>query len=686
MSIRKTTQLSIFITFFLSISVFAQYVQTEKQDDNSYNVKISGVEIIEIYDFEVDGPVFTVGNIPAKINLLATKPNGNIDSTIIGYFLFDFNNKQFPVEFKFGKGEVKIEIDEDKTISIKASDTDRIKTVKVRHIPFWMSIIPPLIAIIVALLFKEVLSALFLGLFSGTLIMHGFSPKEIIPAVLEVLDKYIIHSLTDEGHISVLVFSMLIGGMVAVISKNGGMAGIVEKLSNYAKTKKSAQMTTWFLGIAIFFDDYANTLVVGNTMRPVTDRFKISREKLAYLVDSTAAPVASIAFVTTWIGAELGYIKDAVSTLNIKEGAYSLFINSLQYSFYPVFTLVFMFFLIYLGKDFGAMLVAENKAKDQSLSDNIPDKNEQLEALNPVEGIKLNWLNAFIPVIIVIVGTIISLLITGFDSSYGKLAEAKISLINNEWSTIWTKVYLLEGNEELGFFKKLGIIIGNSDSYKALLWSSLCGVFVAIILTISQRIMNLHTTIETLLTGFKTMFSALMILVLAWSLSAVTKDLHTAEFLTSIFSDSVSPIYMPVITFILAAAISFATGSSWGTMAILYPLILPATWSLCQQAGMSETESLSIFYHVISVVLAGSVFGDHCSPISDTTILSSMASGCNHLSHVKTQMPYALTVGGLSIFTSLVLINIGIPWYLCYGIGILLLLLIVKYFGKESTN
>jgi Na+/H+ antiporter NhaC len=677
--------------FLTSIFLFtilfgnAQYITTEKQDDNSYDVSISPVEIIEIYDFDVDGPVFTVGNIPAKINLVAKKPNGSIDSTVIGYFLFDFNNKQFPVEFKFGKGEIKVELDEDKTISIKPSDTNASKTIKVRHIPFWLSIVPPLIAIIVALLFKEVLSALFLGLFSGTLIMHGFSIKEIMSALLEVLDKYIIHSLTDEGHISVLVFSMMIGGMVAIISKNGGMAGIVEKLSNYAKTKKSAQMTTWFLGIAIFFDDYANTLVVGNTMRPVTDRFKISREKLAYIVDSTAAPVASIAFVTTWIGAELGYIKDAISELNIKEGAYSLFINSLQYSFYPIFTLVFMFFLIYLGKDFGAMFTAEKNAeKGDNATSTTPDKNEQLEALNPVEGIKFNWLNAFIPVIVVIAGTIISLLITGFDSSYGKLMEAKVSLINNEWASIWNKIYLLEGNEELGFFKKLGIVIGNSDSYKALLWSSLCGVFVAILLTLSQKIMSLHQTIETLLTGFKTMFSALMILVLAWSLSAVTKDLHTAEFLTSVFSDSVSPMFMPVITFVLAAAISFATGSSWGTMAILYPLILPATWNLCQQAGMSPEDSMSIFYHVISVVLAGSVFGDHCSPISDTTILSSMASGCNHLSHVKTQLPYALTVGALSIVTSLIFVNI-LPWYLCYILGFIFLFAIVKYFGKQTA-
>lgn len=678
------------LTWMYAITATAQ-VQAEQPSDKEIRISVP-VDIVRIHDFELSAPDFTVGTIPADVTIKAINQAGQPDTVMNGVFLFDINGTQLQIDFKNGVGVQQVRIDNDYEISVKPTDGTVVKKVRIKYIPFWLSIIPPIIAILMALIFKEVISALFLGIFSGALIIHGFGPSNWIPAALDVIDKYIVNALTDSGHISVIIFSMMIGGMVAVISRNGGMTGIVNKLSIYAKGPKSAQIITWFLGIAIFFDDYANTLIVGNTMRPVTDRFRISREKLSYLVDSTAAPVAAIAFVTTWIGAELGYIKDAVSGLNINEGAYSLFINSLQYAYYPIFTIIFMYLLIHFNRDFGTMLKAENRARktgklnaegDEKISN---EEAAQLNALNPIEGIQHRWLNAFVPVMVVVVGTIVSLLITGFDSSYQKLLELKVPVSTDSWGTVWSNLQFLDETQQAGFFKKLGIVIGNSDSYKSLLWSSLSGAFLALLLTISQGIMNLHQSIETLLAGFKTMLSALLILVMAWSLSDVTKDLHTADFLTSVFSNNVSPGYMPAITFVLAAAISFATGSSWGTMAILYPLILPATWTLCRESGMSEAESLNIFYHVISVVLAGSVFGDHCSPISDTTILSSMASGCNHIAHVNTQLPYAITVGLLSIFCSLVLVNIGIPWYIIYLIGIVLMILIVKFVGKEIDN
>ncbi|WP_114777571.1 Na+/H+ antiporter NhaC family protein [Botryobacter ruber] len=535
----------------------------------------------------------------------------------------------------------------------------------IREFPMWLSLLPPLLAIVLALLFREVLLALFAGIWVGGFVIYGLSFTSLFTGLLAVADTYLVGALSDVDHVSVIIFSMLIGGMVAIISRNGGMAGVVNLLSRYARSAKSSQFVTWLLGIAIFFDDYANTLIVGNTMRPVTDRHYISREKLAYIVDSTAAPVAAIAFVTTWVGAELGYIKDAASTLGIAEGAYSLFFNSLQYAYYPVLTLVFMLLLILMNRDFGLMHTAETRARTTGAVSAVTKKQEgtqqELAAFSAIDPDRTRAVNALLPVLVVILGTVAGLVYTGYDAA--------------TWAS-----------PDMGFFRKLSITIGNSNSYTALIWASLAGVLVAVVLTISQRIMSVYDTMESLVTGFKTMLPAILILVLAWSLATVTKELYTAEYLTSLFSGNVSPHFMPEITFFLAAVIAFSTGSSWGTMAILYPLMLPAAWYVCQSEGMPLDETMPIIYNVISVVLAGSVFGDHCSPISDTTILSSLASGCNHIDHVKTQLPYAITVALVANVACTNLSSWGVHWFLVYLLGAALLWLIVRLVGRPVAT
>ncbi|ARS37934.1 sodium:proton antiporter [Pontibacter actiniarum] len=536
----------------------------------------------------------------------------------------------------------------------------------VREFPMWLSILPPLIAIVLALIFREVLLALFAGIWVGGFVIYGLSFKSFFTGLLAVGDTYLMEALTDGDHVSVIIFSMLIGGMVAIISKNGGMAGVVNLLSRYARSAKSSQVVTWVLGVAIFFDDYANTLIVGNTMRPVTDGHRVSREKLAYIVDSTAAPVAAIAFVTTWIGAELGYIKDAAISLGIEEGAYSMFFHSLEYAYYPVLTLTFMLMLILMNRDFGSMHKAEVRARttgavtSASLDEAGQEKQQQeMAEFEPIDPTRTRALNALLPVLTVIAGTVVGLLYTGYAPE------------------VWA-------DTNFGVLRKLSITIGNSNSYTALIWASLSGVIVAIALTVSQRIMSLTATMESLVVGFKTMLPAILILVLAWSLAAVTQELYTAEYLTSLFSGNISPHFLPEITFFLAAIIAFSTGSSWGTMAILYPLMLPAAWYVCQQQGFSLDETMPIIYNVISVVLAGSVFGDHCSPISDTTILSSLASGCNHIDHVKTQLPYAVTVALVANLVCTNLSSWGVHWLLVYLIGGVILWGFIKAFGKKN--
>jgi len=569
---------------------------------------------------------------------------------------------------------------------------ENTQALSVKNIPLWLSILPPLLAIIIALIFKEVIIALFIGIWSGAFIAGGFSLASLgglISSFFKVLTTYIVGALADPDHLSVILFSLLIGGMVALISKNGGMQGVVNSLSKYARSPRSAQFITWLMGIAIFFDDYANTLIVGNTMRSVTDKFKISREKLAYIVDSTAAPVSAIAFITTWIGAELGYIDDGIAKIGLEMEVtpYAIFLSSLKYSFYPILTIIFILIIVYQKKDFGPMHKAEMRARTtgrvSSASKDNPDEPD-MEDLTPVSGAKMKPLHAIIPVASVIIVTVLGLLITGFDS----LRSALYALDNGNnyqaWGAIWSDMNLL-GNKDAGFVEKLGTIIGSSNSYVALLWSSLTGVILALIISTATKTMKLIDATHWMVTGFKTMLPALMILTLAWALAITTDQLHTADYISEALEGNISPVLLPAIIFIMAAFIAFSTGSSWSTMAILYPIAIPTAYAVCNAAGYPEAISYEILLAVISTVLAASVLGDHVSPISDTTILSSLASDCNHLDHVKTQMPYSLLVGFFSILGMTAAILLGGGFFICFFMFVLCILalfFIVKVIGK----
>jgi Na+/H+ antiporter NhaC len=520
--------------------------------------------------------------------------------------------------------------------------------------PLWMSILPPLVAIVMALLIKEVISSLFVGILTGTFLMAlygGASPASALGGgLLRVVDTYVVGSLFDADHVMIIVFTLIIGGMVRIITANGGMQGVVNWLSRRARGPRSGQLMTFFMDLCIFFDDYSNTLVVGNTMRPIADKLKVSREKLAYIVDSTSAPVVAVAFVTTWIGAELSYIQDGIRAIGLEASAYSVFFHSLAYSFYPFLTLGFVLMIIFSGREFGPMLTAERKARQASFT--------ETEMTNSVAK-PAYIMDALIPLAVLIFGTIIGLIVTGYDA------------------TVWNEA-------GRGFFSKLSATIGAANSYKALLWASLASLLTAIVVTLLRGSMEFGKVMEEMVEGFKSMFNAVLILTMAWSIALVTKDMHTAEFVSQLLVRwSLSPMVVPVLTFALAALIGFSTGTSWGTMAILYPLILPSSWLLCQEQGLSVEASMPLFYNVVASVLAGSVMGDHCSPISDTTIMSSLASSCNHLQHVRTQMPYALTVGGVALLLGVLPTALGLPSWAAFLMAFVVLGLIVRLVGKK---
>jgi len=626
--------------YFIAFSPFAQSAQPGKN------------RLSECPELEIILPGIIVQNVETNVGLKILPGQADInDSERVPVLI-----NGVPAELLFieGKASFSYKFRDPETPTVKIDELFAVKDV--RPIPLWLSILPPLFAIAMAMIFREVISALFVGLFTGTLIIWFFRDVGLLQtffnALLMIIDTYIPEAILNRGHVSIIIFSMLIGAMVNLITRNGGMKGIVNIISRFASTPRSGQFAAWLLGIAIFFDDYANTLVVGNTMRPLTDRFRTSREKLAYIVDSTAAPVAAIAFVTTWIGVQLSYISDGIRTLNLNESPYQVFINSLQYAFYPFLTIAFVGMIIYKQRDFGPMFKAEIKARKQNAEKFITTQQEENITGKP------RWFNAAIPVIVLIGGTIAGLVITGLEIA--------------NWDT------------SFGFSRNLSKIIGQSDSYRALLWSSLAGTLTAIILTLSQRLLTLKASIESLIEGFKTMLAAIVILVMAWSIALITKHLHTADFVFHILTHlQVSPYMIPAITFLFAAGVSFSTGTSWGTMAILYPLILPASWMICQANQMEYAESLAIFYNVVSCVLAGSVLGDHVSPISDTTILSSLASSCNHIEHVRTQMPYALVVGFVAVLLGTIPSAYGVPFYINYLVALLALLGVIRLFGKK---
>ncbi len=522
-----------------------------------------------------------------------------------------------------------------------------------RLLPGWMSIVPPILAIILALFLRQVLVALTAGIVIGAFFIYDYN---FLYAILRFVDTIMIDTMVNRDNSMIIVFTLLFGGVIGIISRNGGTLGISNLVTKLAKTSRSGMLSSWLMGMFIFFDDYANTLIIGNMMRPITDKLKISREKLAYLVDSTSAPVASIFIISSWIGFELGLIATGLRSVNSDINTYELLLQTIPYRFYPIAALFFVFLIAYMQRDFGPMYKAEVRARKTGVlfenaseisnldDDHLFEKHE-----------KAKWFNGVIPIAVILFGTILGLVYTG--------------IINLEAKEI----------SSYGFRE----IIVNSDSFLALMWAGFAASIVAILMTVYQKILSLNDVINAWTKGVQSMLFACIILVFAWAISDVTEILKTADYLISILSDSIDPRLLPVLVFLVCAAISFSTGTSWGTMAIVMPIVIPLSFKLAELNSIDFNSDVTILAGVVSSVLAGSVFGDHCSPIADTTILSSMASKCNHVDHVKTQLPYALVVGAVSMILGDLATAYGLPTYVAILLIFTSLYFIIRFFGKK---
>lgn len=524
----------------------------------------------------------------------------------------------------------------------------------VNVIPGILSIIPPLLAIALALIFRQVIISLILGIYSGALFIYGFNP---LTALLRLVDTYIIESVSDVSHTQIIVFTLLFGGVIGLISRSGGTTGIANSLSKFARTRKSGMLTAWLSGLIIFFDDYANALVVGNLMRPITDKLKISREKLSFIVDATSAPVASIFIVSSWIGYEVGLIQDGLNTIGSSLNGYSVFLDTIIFRFYPLAMLFFVFLIAITKRDFGSMLKAEQRAVLEGRVSSYSFTNAEFAEKSELFGNedKAKWYNGVIPILVLIFVTVIGLIFTGIDS----LREQGIS------------DYVIRD------------IISNSNSYLALLWGSFSSCVVAGLMILIQKILTLRETVDAWFAGIRSMFLAVLILTLAWSIGAVTSEIRTADYIISLISDSIDPRFLPVIVFAVCGLTSFATGTSWGTMAIMFPIVIPLSAAITGMNNYSPEDTHLILVGVVSSVLAGCVWGDHCSPISDTTILSSMASGCDHIDHVRTQLTYAITVGIVTMLIGDILTAFGLSPVIALLLIASVLVLIIYVFGKK---
>ena len=501
----------------------------------------------------------------------------------------------------------------------------------------FLSLLPPLVAITLCFITKRVLASLFIGVWVGATILIGWNP---IGGVTKTLG-YIVENAADSWNATILLFDFVVGGLIGLIYLSGGAQAFVKSVTKKVKTARDGQFAAWLFGLVIFFDDYSNTAVVGNAFRAVSDKLRMSREKFSYIVDSTAAPVASIALISTWIGYEVGLIGDAIEGTSVTMTPYTIVLQSIPFRFYSIFAIILVLAIALSGRDYGPMLKAEYRARTTGkvFADGATPLSGGSE-LKVLEGVPQKTVNMVVPIIVLVVVSIFGMWWTGGGTSAESFTAA----------------------------------ISDADAMTALLWGAMFAVIVAILMYKAQGIGTLADMMDAFIDGAKMMLLANLVLLSAWSIGSVCAEIGTAPYVVEAARRVVSPVLVPMVIFLICNLISFATGTSWGTMAIAMPIAVPLALSLGVPLPLA-----------ISAVLTGSVMGDHCSPISDTTIMSSMFSGSDHIDHVKTQIPYALTASGVAIL-AYIAAGTGMSVALVLPLGIVLVGILLYLFSAISAK
>lgn len=461
---------------------------------------------------------------------------------------------------------------------------------------FW-ALVPPIVAIVLALITKEVYSSLFVGIVVGGLFFSGFSFEGTLT---HIFNDGFVSVLSDSYNVGIIIFLVILGSMVSLMNRAGGSAAFGRFAKKKIKTRAGAQLATIALGVLIFIDDYFNCLTVGSVMRPVTDQHRVSRAKLAFLIDSTAAPICIIAPISSWAAAVSGFVEG--------EDGFSIFISAIPYNFYALLTIVMMIGLVVLNVDFGSM---KHYEKNALRGDLFSDPNHEKEEEPPASS-KGRVIDLVIPILALIFCCVIGMIYTG------------------------------------GFFEGENFVtsFSNSDASVGLALGSVCAMLLTIIIYLLRRVLKFSECMECLPAGFKAMVPAILILTFAWTLKAMTDSLGAKEFVAAAMEQSAGAFMnlLPAIIFLVGCFLAFSTGTSWGTFGILIPIVVAVF------AGTNH----ELMIISISACMAGAVCGDHCSPISDTTIMASAGAQCKHVNHVTTQLPYALLVSVISFITYIV--------------------------------
>jgi len=481
----------------------------------------------------------------------------------------------------------------------------------------WLRLLPPILAIGLAIAFRDVVVSLVLAILGGCLLYFSHTEWHLaIPVFCETM----VQQVADHDHASVILFTVLLGTMISLMNDSGGTRAAIDWLAKFARTRRRGMVLTWLMGLLVFFDDYANSMLIGGAMRPLSDRLKISRAKLAFLIDSTAAPIAGLA-ISTWTAFEIDQVSAGFTAAGIEASAASFFWSTIPYRVYPILAILVVAAVAFSGRDFGAMLRAEGAL----LSEEVPES--QQVAAGSV------WL-AVLPVMCLITITVI-----GF-------------------------VY-------------------DVDAYELLLIASVAASSLAFVLAVFGSRLSLEECSRSWMAGIASMMNSVTILVMAWGVSAVcqTDRLDTAGYIIDLVGSSMRVEFLPAIAFVVSGAIAFAIGSSFTTMALMVPMLLPLAFTLC---GGTESAAIDhpVFAATIGAILAGAIFGDHCSPISDTTVLSSAAAGCDHLQHVATQLPYSLLTAVASVLLCYLPIGFGVPWWVCLPIAAAACVFGIVFLGK----
>eukprot|EP01135_Chromosphaera_perkinsii_P001668 Nk52_evm45s208 gene=Nk52_evmTU45s208 len=525
----------------------------------------------------------------------------------------------------------------------------------------WLSVLPPFVTIAIAVWLKQVFIALILGIYMGSFFFNGFNAYL---GFLRTADTYLVKSFAVYDHAAVLSFSFLLGGMIGIVQKSGGGLGLAGLVTQFASTPKRVCLACFCLGLCIFFDDFTSVLIVGNSMRGVALSLKVSAEKFAFIIHTMAVCMASLSPISSWIGVEIGYISSAFVKSGVQTDAFWMFLTSIPYRFFPLLMVYFVLLNILSEKEYGPMKKAEADARLETTApshamtgDNALEEDADLSEMGllaPAPGCPRRWYNGAIPFLTLVICTVISMGVSGRDAILALPAEEQVPITMFSMFT-------------------------HANSIKALMWSTLFSCLVSVILVCSQGLLTIPQSIEAWVVGAKDILEPVIILILAWGLGDVVNDLKTGVYLAHSIGSNLPVGLLPFMVSSLAFLMSYATGSAFGSMGIIFPLVIPIVCKL--------TPDASVHLHVVACILGGCAFGNVVSPIGDTTILTAIAAHCELNAHVSTMSLYVLTVAFTGLIFGDLFVGLGLyNHYVGMGVCVCLLTAFQMFVGKKPIH